>query len=117
MSENDKINPEDAKSVKRKIRHRRRVRNQILSYVILLLLIGILSVVGFMGARKLVSLFVEQKARDEAAISENIAAQDSVSDDNLTISSPDFCVKSSNGSAIGPSNSSKPNRRATVRHP
>ncbi|MEE5989150.1 MAG: glycoside hydrolase family 3 N-terminal domain-containing protein [Lachnospiraceae bacterium] len=89
MSENDKINPEDAKSVKRKIRHRRRVRNQILSYVILLLLIGILSVVGFMGARKLVSLFVEQKARDEAAISENIAAQDSVSDDNLTISSPD----------------------------
>ncbi|MCR5208800.1 MAG: hypothetical protein K6C99_01150 [Lachnospiraceae bacterium] len=89
MSENDKINPDDAKSVKRKIRHRRRVRNQILSYVVLLILIGIVSAAGVIGAKKLVSLFVEQKARDEAAISENLASQDSVSDENLTISSPD----------------------------
>ena len=78
----------DNEDIKRKNRHKRRVRNQIISYIILLLLICLIGFLGYKGIKLLVS-----KIKNNAEVPVEVATVDdsSVSEDQVpVISTPEY---------------------------
>lgn len=86
MSTDKKKNSSESR---RKIRRRRQIRNQILAYLLLVVLMFAVGVGGYFGVRKLAELFNEKRAETEARISENLATTPSTSEDDAIISTPD----------------------------
>ncbi len=78
----------DNEDIKRKNRHKRRVRNQIISYIILLLLICLIGFLGYKGIKLLVS-----KIKNNAEVPAEVATvvDSSVSEDQVpVISTPEY---------------------------
>ncbi len=84
-----KDNKKTSSESRRKIRRRRQIRNQILAYVLLILIMFGIGVGGYYGVRKLADFFNEKRAETEARISENLATTPSVSEEEAVISTPD----------------------------
>ena len=67
-------NEVNSDEMERKIfRHKRRVRNQIISYVVLLIFLAGLAVGGLLGVKKIISIFNEKKEIEEQKQIEDIA--------------------------------------------
>ncbi len=67
-------NEVNSDEMERKIfRHKRRVRNQIISYVVLLIFLAGLAVGGLLGVKKIISIFNEKKEMEEQKQIEDIA--------------------------------------------